>query len=64
MFVVFVTLKLQNNRMRRNLWSAANLDIMQPLNYIVGKAKFMETSMLEGEFKKWKHISRFCELVG
>ena len=46
--------------MRRNLWSAANSEIIQSLIYIVGKAKFMETSVLEGELKKWKHICRFC----
>ena len=37
---------------RRNLWSAANSEIIQSLNCIVGKAKFMETSVLEGELKE------------
>ena len=41
--------EMVNSGMRRNLWSAANSEIIQSLIYIVGKAKFMETSVLEGE---------------
>ena len=44
--------EMVNSGMRRNLWSAANSEIIQSLIYIVGKAKFMETSVLEGELIK------------
>ena len=56
----FCGFEMVNSGMRRNLWSAANSEIIQSLIYIVGKAKFMETSVLEGELNKWKHICRFC----